>query len=71
MKYPLKNTVYEKLQQQKNYLDVDLLNELKKEDSDVTLKDLNRVLLQLEIMGFISVRWVRKEVRRIELIEKR
>ncbi|MCP8307267.1 MAG: hypothetical protein H3Z53_03805 [archaeon] len=70
MRYPLKNIIYEKLKQQKNTLDVDLLNELKKEDSNITMKDLNKALMSLEIMGLVSVRWVRKDARRVEIIEK-
>lgn len=70
MRYPLKNLVYEKLKQQNNILDVDLLNELKKEDSNITIKALNKALLNLEIMGLVSVRWVRKDARRIEIIGK-
>ncbi|MCP8316428.1 MAG: hypothetical protein H3Z52_13920 [archaeon] len=70
MRYPLKNIIYEKLKQQKNTLDVDLLNELKKEDSNVSMRDLNKALMSLEIMGLVSVRWVRKDARRVEVIEK-
>ena len=50
--------------------DVDLLNELKKEDSGINIKELNKVLLTLEIMGLVTVRWVRKDTKRIEIIEK-
>jgi len=70
LRYPLRNIIYEKLRQQKNTLDVDLLNELKKEDSNVSMRDLNKALMSLEIMGLVSVRWVRKDARRIEIIEK-
>ncbi|MCP8305223.1 MAG: hypothetical protein H3Z50_07155 [archaeon] len=70
MKYPLKNILYEKLRQQKNILDVELLDELKKEDPEITTRDLSRALMQLEIMGLISVSWVRKDARRVEIIEK-
>jgi len=70
LRYPLKNIIYEKLKQQKNTLDVDLLNELKKEDSNVSMRDLNKALMSLEIMGLVSVRWVRKDARRVEVIEK-
>lgn len=70
MRYPLKNIIYEKLKQQNNILDIDLLNELKKEDSNITMKDLNKALLSLEIMGLVSVKWVRKDARRIEIIER-
>ena len=70
MRYPLRNIIYEKLKQQKNVLDVDLLNELKKEDSNVSMRDLNKALMSLEIMGLVSVKWVRKDARRVEVIEK-
>lgn len=70
MKYPLKNTIYEKLEQQKNILDIDLLNELKKDDPDISYKELNKVLFQLEIMGLITMRWMRKDLKRIEIIER-
>ncbi|MEM3530251.1 MAG: hypothetical protein QXD42_00405 [Nitrososphaerales archaeon] len=58
------------MKQQKNIMDVDLLNELKKEDPNITMKDVNKALLGLEIIGLVSVRWVRKDARRIEFIEK-
>jgi len=70
LRYPLRNIIYEKLKQQKNILDVDLLNELKKEDSNVSMRDLNKALMSLEIMGLVSVKWVRKDARRVEVIEK-
>ncbi len=70
LRYPLKNIIYERLKQQKNIVDLDLLNELRKEDSNITMKDLNKALLSLEIMGLVSVRWIRKDARRVEIIEK-
>lgn len=70
LRYPLKNIIYERLKQQKNVVDLDLLNELRKEDSNITMKDLNKALLSLEIMGLVSVRWIRKDARRVEIIEK-
>jgi hypothetical protein len=67
---PLQNTIYEKLKEHKNMLDAELLNELKKENSEIAYKDMNRALLKLEIMNLVSVRWVRKDTKRIEIIEK-
>jgi len=49
---PLQNTIYEKLKEHKNMLDVELLNELKKENSEIAYKDMNRALLKLEIMNY-------------------
>jgi len=66
----LKNAVYEKIKQAKNLTDVDLLNDLTKNGFDVTMSTLNRILLKLEILGLISVTWVGKDKRRIEVIEQ-
>ena len=70
MKPLLKNAVYEKIKQAKNLTDVDLLNDLTKNGFDVTMSTLNRILLKLEILGLISVTWVGKDKRRIEVIEQ-
>ncbi len=69
MKYLLKNYVYEKIRQAKNITDTDLLNDLLKNGFDVNMSALNKVLLRLEILGLISVSWVGKDKRRIELAE--
>jgi len=70
LKPPLKNVVYEKIKQAKNITDVDLLNDLNKSGFDVTMSMLNKILLKLEILGLISVTWVGKDKRRIEVIEQ-
>lgn len=69
MKSLLKNYVYEKIKQAKNITDTDLLNELLKSGFDVNMAALNRVLLRLEILGLITVSWVGRDKRRIELVE--
>jgi DNA-binding PadR family transcriptional regulator len=65
----LKNVVYEKIKQVKNITDVDLLNDLSKNGFDVNMSMLNKVLMKLEILGLISVSWVGKDKRRIEVVE--
>jgi Fe2+ or Zn2+ uptake regulation protein len=69
MKYPLRNIVYEALKEEKNVIDKDLLSRLVRDGEDVSMRDINKVLLQLEILGLITVRWVGKDKRRIEVIE--
>lgn len=49
--------------------DVDLLNEVKRRFPEVTMSDLNNVLLRLEILGFITVTRMAKDVKRIEYKE--
>ncbi len=70
MRYPLKNYVYERVKQAKNIADTDLLVELNKNGWDVSMRDLNKVLLQLEILGLVTVRWMGKDKRRIEVVER-
>jgi Fe2+ or Zn2+ uptake regulation protein len=69
MKYPLRNIVSEKMKQQENTTDKELLAELQREGEDVSMRDLNKVLMQLEILGIITLRWQTKDTRRIELVK--
>ena len=48
--------------------DEELLDLLNKTGS-YSINELNKALLDLEILGSITVRWVAKEKRRIELVE--
>ena len=67
MKIPLKNVVYEKISQKTQITDLDLIKELNKEGWNISMINLNKVLLNLEILGLIFVRWVGKDSRRIEI----
>jgi arginine repressor len=67
MKYPLRNFVYEKIQEFENITDSDLLNSLNKVGVEITEADLSKTLMDLEIYGLIRVSWVTKEKKRIEL----
>jgi hypothetical protein len=57
LKPPLRFAVYEIVKEKKHITDDELLGILSKS------------LLDLEILGMISVRWVAKEKRRIEVVE--
>ena len=67
MKYPLRNFVYEKIQESENITDSELLNSLNKVGVVTTEADLSKTLMDLEIYGLIRVSWVTKEKKRIEL----
>lgn len=67
MKYPLRNFVYEKIQESENITDSELLNSLNKVGVEITEADLSKTLMDLEIYGLIRVSWVTKEKKRIEL----
>lgn len=71
MKYPLRNIVFEKMKEADNLTDKELLTALQREGEDVSMRDLNKVLMQLEILGLVSVRWQSKDTRRIEVVKVR
>ena len=65
---PLKFAVLEIIKEKKHATDEELLDLLNKTGS-YSINDLNKALLDLEILGSITVRWVAKEKRRIEFME--
>jgi arginine repressor len=67
MKYPLRNFVYEKIQESENITNSELLNSLNKVGVEISESDLSKTLMDLEIYGLIRVSWVTKEKKRIEL----
>ncbi len=70
MVFPLRNLVYEKVKAAGHLTDKELTEQLKKEGMDISLRDLNKALMHLEILNLISVRWVGKNKRRIEASKK-
>ncbi len=69
LKYPLRNIVAEKLREEEVTTDKELLTMLQRDGEDISMRDLNKVLMQLEILGLISLRWQTKDKRRIELVK--
>jgi hypothetical protein len=70
MRYPLKYAAFEWLKKEKSATDDDLLEMLNKNGGKCSPDELDKVLMQLEILGLVTVRWVGKEKRRIEFVEK-
>ena len=68
MKTPLKYAVYEMLKEKKHLTDEELLDALGKSNAP-SMNELNKALMDLEILGNITVRWVAKDKRRIEFVE--
>jgi len=52
-----------------NMTDKELLTSLQRDGEDVSMRDLNKVLMQLEILGLITIRWQTKDTRRIETVK--
>lgn len=70
MRYPLRYAAYELLKGEKSVTDDELLEALNKNGVRCSMNELNKVLMQLEILGLISVRWISKDKRSIEFIER-
>ncbi len=68
MQAPLRYLVHEFLKAEKNATDNELLEMLNR-SGPCSMNELNKILLQLEILGLVDVRWIAKDKRRIELIE--
>jgi transcription initiation factor IIE alpha subunit len=71
MAIPIRNHVLEAIKQKENFTDKELEKLLAKDGTVITDSEFNKVLLDLEIMGLISVSWVTKENRRIEAITEK
>ena len=69
MVLPLKNVVYDVIKLEKNTTDEELIKLLKKQNIEISKNNINKILLHLEIMNLISVRWMGKNSKRIELSE--
>ncbi len=68
MAIPLRNTVYEKSKEANSLTEVALFKILVKEGHVLPEDKFNKVLLDLEILGLITVVWITKEERRIEVV---
>ena len=70
MRYPINNIIYEKLIENNNTTDLELLKELDKSGYKITIDKLNNELLNMEIKGLLTTRWQTKNKRRIEVIKQ-
>jgi hypothetical protein len=70
MRAPLKFTAYEWLKEAKTATDEELLTAMNKNGIKCSMNEINKILLQLEILGLVSIRWIAKQKRRIEVLEQ-
>ncbi len=70
MRYPLRYAAFEWLKEKKSSTDDALLEALNKNGNKCSTDELNKLLMNLEIMGLVTIRWVSKDKRRIEVVEK-
>ena len=69
MAIPLRNRVFDKISSAGSMTDEELAKSLAKDDLDVSADLLNKILLDLEIMGIITVTWFTKDRRKIEVAQ--
>jgi DNA-binding PadR family transcriptional regulator len=70
MRYPLRYAAFEWIKEKKSATDDDLMEALNKNGSKCSPDELDKLLMQLEILGLITIRWVAKDKRRLETVEK-
>lgn len=66
MAIPLRNTIYDKIKEVNALTDIELYKSLTKDGYIIPEGKFNKLLLDLEILGLITVVWITKEERRIE-----
>ncbi|QQG49416.1 MAG: hypothetical protein HY247_03690 [archaeon] len=69
MRYPLRYAAFEWIKAKGSTTDEDLLEALNKNGSKCSPDERDKLLMQLEIIGLITIRWVSKDKRRIEARE--
>ena len=70
MRYPLRYAAFEWIKEKKSSTDDNLLEALNKNGSKCSPDEMDKLLMQLEILGLITIRWVGKDKRRLEIVEK-
>ena len=68
MAIPIRNTVFDKIKEEKSLTDVELNKILLKNDIEIPNDKFNKILLDLEILGLIKVAWITKDEKRIEIV---
>ena len=67
MTIPLRNTIYDKIKEVTSLTDIELYKSLTKDGFIIPDDKFNKLLLDLEILGLITVAWITKDERRIEI----
>ncbi len=68
MAIPLRNRIFEKINEANSLTDVELYKSITKDDMIIPEDKFNKILLDLEILGLIKVAWITKDARRIEVV---
>jgi len=68
MAIPIRNLTFDKIKEAKSLTDVELFKILIKDGYVIAEDKFNKILLDLEILGLITVVWITKDARRIEVV---
>ncbi len=68
MTVPIRNKILENITEKGGLTDKELAKILVKKEIIITDNEFNKILLDLEIMGLISVTWMTKDTKRIEIV---
>jgi len=68
MAIPIRNLTFDKIKESNSLTDVKLFKILIKEGYVLSEDKFNKILLDLEILGLITVVWITKDERRIEIV---
>ncbi len=68
MTIPLRNMAYEKIKNSGSLTDEELAKSLAKDGITMPADRFNKMLLDLEITGLITVTWFTKDARKIEVV---
>jgi len=63
-----KNVIFEKIKQEPSLTDKVLLKSIIKDGMTISNDQFEKILLDLEIAGLISVSWLTKDTRRVEIV---
>ena len=63
-----KNTIYEKIKEVTSLTDKDLFKSISKDGLVLPNDEFEKILLDLEISGLITVSWLTKDTQRIEIV---
>ena len=63
-----KNIIFEKIKQEPSLTDKVLLKSIIKDGITMSNAQFEKILLDLEIAGLISVSWMTKDTRRVEMV---
>lgn len=65
---PVHLAVVEILEKKNALTDIDLLHDVKDNFGEISMRELNRILMKLEISGIVRVSRLMKGKRRVELV---